>query len=162
MIEQRRAAAQKILAEAEAKRDQVAAALADIEQTRTGFAREREAILAAAPRRRRTSAHTARLEEAATEAAALESAARRAIEKEKEAADKACADHASRLAVEIARRLAARLDGQAMRAAFLDWLLKEIRTLPGAGAANRGGRWRQPGSGQRDGSIRPTKSATGD
>ena len=48
MIEQRRAAAQSMLAEAEAKSKQATAALADIEQTRTGFADEREAILAAA------------------------------------------------------------------------------------------------------------------
>jgi len=33
-------------------------------------------------------------------------------------------------AVEIAERLAARLDGPTVRAAFLDWLLKELRTLP--------------------------------
>ena len=59
-----------------------------------------------------------------------EAAAKAAIEKEKDAADKAWAERASRLAVEIAQRLAARLDGPAVRAAFLDWLLEEIRTLP--------------------------------
>ena len=67
--------------------------------------------------------------EAAKEAASLEAAAKAAIEKEK-AAEKAWAERASRLAVEIAERLAARLDGPAVRAAFLDWLLKEIRALP--------------------------------
>jgi F-type H+-transporting ATPase subunit b len=53
-----------------------------------------------------------------------------AIEREKALADKVCAERASRLAVEIAERLAARLDGPAVRAAFLSWLLREIRALP--------------------------------
>ena len=48
MIEQRRAADARILAEAEAKRNQATAAFADIERTRTGLCGEREAILAAA------------------------------------------------------------------------------------------------------------------
>jgi F-type H+-transporting ATPase subunit b len=52
------------------------------------------------------------------------------IAKEKQAVDKAWAERASRLAVDIAERLAARLDGPAVRAAFLDWLVKEIRALP--------------------------------
>jgi F-type H+-transporting ATPase subunit b len=131
MIEQRRATAQRILAEAEAKRSQATAALAEIERTRAGFAREREAIQAVA-HEAADRARTACLDEAAKEAASLEAAAKMAIEKEKEAADKAWAERASRLAVEIAGRLAARLDGPAVRAAFLDWLLEEIRTLPDA------------------------------
>ena len=129
MIDQRRTAVQKALAEADAKRGLAVAALAEIEQTRAGFAREREAILGAA-RDDAKRAHTACLDKAATEAAALETAAKARIEKEEKAGDKAWADHASRLAVDIAQRLAARLDGPAVRAAFLDWLLKEIRDLP--------------------------------
>jgi F-type H+-transporting ATPase subunit b len=129
MIDQRRAVAQNILAVADAKRSLAVAALAEIEQTRAGFAREREAILGAAYDDAKR-AHTARLDEAAKEAAALETAAKARIEKEREADDKAWAEHASRLAVDIAQRLAARLDGPAVRSAFLDWLLKEIRDLP--------------------------------
>ena len=129
MIEQRRAAAQRILAEAEAKHNQATAAFTDIERTRAGFAGEREAILAAAHEAAER-ARAARLEEVEKQAASLEAVARAAIEKEREAADKACAERASRLAVEIAKRLAARLDGPTVRVAFLDWLLKEIRTLP--------------------------------
>ncbi len=129
MIEQRRATAQRILAEAEAKRSQATVALAEIERTRAGFAREREVILAAAHEAAER-ARAARLEAVEKEAVSLETAARAAIEKDKEAADEAWAERASRLAVEIAKRLAARLDGPAVRAAFLDWLLKEIRTLP--------------------------------
>jgi hypothetical protein len=52
-----------------------------------------------------------RLEEAAREATSLEAAARAAIEKEEEAAGKTCAERTSRRAVDIAERLAARLDG---------------------------------------------------
>jgi F-type H+-transporting ATPase subunit b len=52
------------------------------------------------------------------------------MEKEKSLADKAWSERASHLAVEIAERLAARLDGPAVRASFLSWLLKEIRALP--------------------------------
>jgi len=129
MIEQRRATSQRILAEAEAKRSQATAALADIERTRAGFEQERETILAAAHEAAER-ARAVRLEEATKEAASLEATARAAIEKEKEAAHKALAERASRLAVEIAERLAARLDGPAVRAAFLDWLLEELRTLP--------------------------------
>ena len=132
MIEQRRATAQADLAEAEAKRSQAAAALAEIEQTRAGFAQEREAILAAA----HEAAEQARAARLATGRARrrhrLEAAAKAAIEQEKEAAEEAWAERASRLAVDIAERLAARLDGPAVRAAFLDWLLEEIRTLPEA------------------------------
>ena len=129
MIELRRATAQRIVAEAEAKRSEATAALAEIERTRAGFGREREMILteahATAERER-----TTRLAEAEKEARSLEAATRATIVKEKQAADKAWAERASRLAVDIAERLAARLDGPAVRAAFLDWLVKEIRALP--------------------------------
>jgi F-type H+-transporting ATPase subunit b len=129
MIEQRRATTQNIVDEAEAKRDQATAALAGIELTRAGFAQERDAILAAAHEAAER-ARTARLDEVEKEIAALQAAAKAAMEKEKEAADKVWAERASRLAVEIARRLVARLDGEAVRAAFLGWLLEEIRALP--------------------------------
>jgi len=131
MVEQRRAAAQAMLAEAKARRDAAAAAEAEIERTRTGFAQERETILAAA---HAAAAHlqAAALEKAAADAAALTAAARAAIERERAAAEKAWAERSSSLAVEIARRLASRLDGPAVRAVFLDWLLAEIRRLPEA------------------------------
>ena len=72
MIEQRRAAAQRILAEAEAKHNQATAAFADIERTRAGFAGEREAILAAAHEAAER-ARAARLEEVEKQAASLRS-----------------------------------------------------------------------------------------
>lgn len=130
IIEQRRATALRSLVDVEAKRSQTAAALAEIERTRAGFAQEREAILAAS-REAAERERTARLEVVAREEASLEAAAKAAIENEKEVAEKAWAERASRLAVAIAERLAARLDGPAVHAVFLDWLLKEIQTLPG-------------------------------
>jgi F-type H+-transporting ATPase subunit b len=129
MIEQRRATAQRTLAEAEAKRSEATAAFAEIERTRAGFGREREVILTAA-HDAAEQARIALLAEAAKDAAFLKAAAKAQIEKDKEAAAKVWAERASHLAVEIAERLAARLDGRAVRGAFLDWLLKEIRALP--------------------------------
>jgi F-type H+-transporting ATPase subunit b len=131
MIEQRRTTVQRALADAEAARRAAAAAMGEIEQTRAGFATEREAILAAA-HEESEHARAARLEEAAKEAASLEAAARVSIEKERQAAVAAWAERSSRLAVDIAGRLAARLDGAAVRAAFLEWLIREIRALPSA------------------------------
>src|SRR5580700_2661393 len=71
MIEQRRATAQRTLTDAEAKRSQAAAALAEIERTRAGFAQEREAILTAA-REAAEQAQAACLENATKEATSLE------------------------------------------------------------------------------------------
>ena len=129
MIEQRRATAQQILVEAEKKRSQATDALAEIERTRTGFDREREAVMAAS-RDAAEEARAAILASATKEAAALEASARTAMENERDAAEAAWAERANMLAVEIAGRLVARLDGQVVRAAFLDWLLQEVRSLP--------------------------------
>jgi F-type H+-transporting ATPase subunit b len=131
MIEQRRATAQRTLTEAEAKRSEATAALAEIARTRAGFAQEREAILTAA-HEAAEQARSARLAEAAKAATALEDAAKAAIETAKAASEKMWADRASHLAVAIAERLAARLNGPAVREAFLEWLLDEIRRLPEA------------------------------
>src|SRR5450755_3949180 len=75
MIEQRRAAAQQILAEAQTKSRQAADALAEIERTRAGFDKERETIIAAA-HEAAEQARTALLAAAAKESAALEASAR--------------------------------------------------------------------------------------
>ncbi len=129
MIEQRRATTQQILAEAETKRSRATDALTQIERTRAGFDKERDTIIAAA-HKVAEEARTALLAAAAKEAAALETSARMAIEKERDAAEAAWIERANLLAVEIARRLVARLDGPAVSDAFLDWLLQEIRGLP--------------------------------
>jgi F-type H+-transporting ATPase subunit b len=129
MIAQRRAAARQMLDEAEAARAQAAASLAEIEATRAGFAEERAAILAAA-HDAAEQARAARLAEATQEAAALQASAHATIASERQAAEAAWQSQASELAVNIAQRLAARLGGPAVNAAFLDWLVREIRSLP--------------------------------
>lgn len=129
MIAQRRAAAQKMLADAQAQQQRAGALLAEVTRTRAGFAQEREAILKAA-RDAAAQAREALLQQATKEAEAVAAAARAALAKEKEEADKAWAERASRLALDIARRLAARLDGAAVQDAFLGWLVAEIRNLP--------------------------------
>jgi F-type H+-transporting ATPase subunit b len=64
--------------------------------------------------------------------AALEVAAKTRLAKEAQAAEEAWAARSAHLAVDIAQRLAGRLDGSSVRAAFLDWLLKEVVGLPDA------------------------------
>jgi F-type H+-transporting ATPase subunit b len=129
MIELRRATTRQALADAETTKGKATAALADIEKTRAGFAKEREAILASANEAaEQTSA--ARMAKADKDVAELKTAGTAAIEAEKQAAEKSWTGYAAGLAVDIANRLAARLDGTAVRSAFLDWLIEAIATLP--------------------------------
>ena len=131
MIEDRRAAAQTLLADAEHNRQEAATALAQIVQTRAGLGQERDAILAAA-QATADQAHTARLAQAERDAAALVAASRVAMAKEQAAASEAWPERSNHLAIAIAGRLAARLDGSAIRGAFLNWLLAAIQALPTA------------------------------
>lgn len=129
MIEERRATAIQVMAEADAKRNEANNALVEIERIRSGFDKERESIVAAA----HMSAEQERqalLASAAKEVAALEASAKASIEKDRHVVEQAWMERASRLAVEIAGRLVARLEGPAAGAAFLDVLLREIRALP--------------------------------
>jgi F-type H+-transporting ATPase subunit b len=128
IIETRRVTTRAALAEAEATRTRAAAALAEIEKTRAGFATERETILTAA-RAAAEETRTRLLAEAAQAAAELQANAKAAIERERQAAEAAWSDRSSHLAVEIASRLASRLDGAAVRACFLDWLVTAVGTL---------------------------------
>jgi F-type H+-transporting ATPase subunit b len=129
MIAERRAASQKALAEARVARDEAKAALADIDRTRAGFAAERDKILADA-RAESERASAAKLAEAAQQAAELIAAAKAGIVKDQDAAARAWASRSSDLAVDIAKRLSARLDGPAVRGVFLEWALAAIRALP--------------------------------
>lgn len=131
MIAERRATAQKTLADAEGKRADAVRALADIAKTRASFVEERDAILKAA-QETAEQAKAARLRESASQAAALEEAAKAAVARSRDAAEKAWIERASHLAVDIAQRLAARLDGPAVANTFLNWLLTEIHHLPDA------------------------------
>ncbi|WP_131194507.1 ATPase [Lichenihabitans psoromatis] len=129
LIEQRRRTTQGILDDAETKQKNVTGALADIASTRAGFVKESDDI--------KTAAHlsaeqerAALLADAAKAAAALDVAARASIEKDRSAAATALSQRASTLAVDIAQHLASRLDGAAIQATFLEWLLKAIAAMP--------------------------------
>lgn len=129
IIAERRALSDKTLADIKAESSKAAADLADIAATRAGFAAERAAILTAA-RADAAKSRAAQLAEAATQAAALEATAKARIAAEGDADAKAWGQRSADLGVDIARRLAARLDGPQVRAVFLDWLVKAIATLP--------------------------------
>lgn len=128
MIDLRRTTTQTALSDAEATKAKAAAALTEIETTRAGFAKERETILTAA-REAAEQARTKLLDDAAKAANELETTAKVAIEKERQAAEAAWSDRSSRLAIDIAGRLVARLDTADVRTTFLDWLIKAIDEL---------------------------------
>ncbi len=131
MIEQRRASAQALLDEAKARRDAADAALAEITQRRAGFVEEGEAILRDA-RARAEQARAELLRQAEAEAGVLQAAAQASIEKDRSDAERTWAEKAGALSVSIAAKLAARLDGETVRAAFLQWLVARIGELPEA------------------------------
>jgi F-type H+-transporting ATPase subunit b len=131
IIEQRRPATRAVLAEAEAIRSKAAAALADAEKARAGFGAERDAILRQAHDDAGQAA-AAQLADTATRVAASEAAGAAATAAAQRAAGDAWAERSGHLAVDIAGRLAGRLDGPAVQASFLAWLLDQLRALPDA------------------------------
>ncbi len=131
MIAKRQAAAQAIVDAAARQQAQSASARAEFAATRAGFAAEHDQILAAA-HTEADHARAALLDEARGQAAALMKTAHDDIQAERRAAETRWAADASRLGVDIARRLAGRLDGTAVRSAFLDGLVAAIAALPEA------------------------------
>ncbi len=129
MIEQRRTSVQQTVADAEASRTKAAAALADVERTRAGFGAERDKILADAHEVAERE-HAATVGDATKQAAALLATAKMEIEKEWTDAEAGWNERSSQLAVDIAGRLAHRLEGPSVQAAFLDWLVGAIQALP--------------------------------
>jgi F-type H+-transporting ATPase subunit b len=131
MIEQRRVATQHAIDAAAAKDAKATAALEDIAKTRAGFEAERGSIMDAAHTEAETQ-HTARLDQAQTEATALTEAAGKQAAKDATEAERAWTGRAGNLAVDIAGRLLAPLDGPALRGVFLGRLVEQIRALPQA------------------------------
>ncbi len=125
LIEQRRQQAQDLLEQARRDREAAAQALAEAQKRSDGFAQEREAILAAA---RQEAGETRRvlLEQAQAEAAEARVAAEAEVARRRQDSEQEWAGQAGRLAIAIAGRLAARLDGAAVRAAFLRWLIDKL------------------------------------
>ena len=114
---------------ADAKRAEAEAALRANAATRANFEKERQDILAAA-RQSADSEREALLAAGRTEATAARSAAEAALAAEQAAAQAAWQERASRLAVEVARRLLQRLDQPSVRAAFLADLCTTIGAMP--------------------------------
>ncbi len=129
MIAQRKALADKTVADRSALDRQAAQAEADAAKTRGGFAAERAALLTEAELEAGRARDTL-LAQARTEAAAFQTAAKAAVQAGQDAARRAWSDRSNELGVEIAGRLVARLDGDTVQAAFLDWLVAAIAALP--------------------------------
>jgi F-type H+-transporting ATPase subunit b len=129
MIEGRHQQAQSLLDQAQADRAAAAKALAEAQTRSAGFAQERETILAQA-RAEAAEARRGLLAEAEAEAAQARAAAQEALARQSVEAEQAFAAQAGRLAVQIAGKLAARLDGEAVRAAFLRWLVEKLAQEP--------------------------------
>ena len=131
MIAQRRDAAQAALAEAKASDSKAKAALADVERTRAGFAAEHAGILKQA-HDAATKADAATQAAASTKVAALEAAGTAAIAASQKASEKQWADRSAQLAVDIAGKLAGRVDAPAVQSSFLAYLLDHLRAMPEA------------------------------
>ena len=128
MIEQRRAATQHDLDAATQKQTQANAALADIEHIRAGFAAERDAILAKA-REAAEQAQAASLGDTEAQIEAIKTKAAAVSDQANHDVEAAWTERASQLAIDIATHLAGRLDGPAVNAAFLGWLVSAIGAL---------------------------------
>jgi F-type H+-transporting ATPase subunit b len=128
MIAERQARSATLLSEAEATRAEADAALAELEATRAAIAAERDALLAAA-REDAEAARAALIGAAQAEADALHDTAKDARVRAASALKAAALEDAQGLALTIAGKLAARLDGAAVDAAFLGWLVQAVEDL---------------------------------
>ena len=124
MIEQRRARGRPHARRGRAKRAEAAAAAAEAVKARAGFAAEREAILAAARDGRRSGERDAPQHEADRPGGAKSRRRRRAAMAARASGAPSALSPTGRAVsrLEIAGRLAGRLDAGAVRAAFLDGL----------------------------------------
>ncbi len=128
MIDARQSAAATLLDKAKARRSEAEAALTEVEATRAGLAAERDASLAAA-RKDAAAVRDTLLAAARAEADALNDSAKSARVRAAETLKAAAREDAKGLALTIAGRLVARLDVDALDAAFLGWLVQGIADL---------------------------------
>ena len=137
IIAQRGATTAAMLDEAAKRETKIAAEEANIAQVRRSFADERAALLAAAQADVEEMRRHAEAD--ATDAAhKLKMTIRERMAGEQASARSALQKEAASLAVDIAARLVARLDTQALRSAFLDGALKEVAALPEMARRNPG------------------------
>lgn len=134
LIVKRQDTARQLLDDATRRKQEAEAALAEAAHARDGLSQEREAMLADA-RKQALQVREAELAQAREQEQAMLDQGRSALEKEHTQAERLWSERAADLGVDIAGRLAARLSGQAVQAAFADWLLAEIRALPAASLA---------------------------
>lgn len=128
IIAQRQADAKAVIEDLRQKQAAADLALGSIAHTRAGFAREREAVIAQAQREAEAVRQTT-LAKAQAEVEAIRAAAAAALARQADGARVARNAEAARLAVAIARRLAARLEGEAVQAAFRDGLVAEVAAM---------------------------------
>ncbi len=129
IVAKRQQQANKLLADAARARQEAVDARAAAEKANTEIAAEREKLL--------TQAHSAAesekqnlLAQLSAEIARRRAEAEAAIARDRLAAEAAIINHASNLAVEIARRLLERLSCQNILDAFVDEICRKLRTLP--------------------------------
>lgn len=137
IVGERQAKAVKLLEDAEAVKSKAEAErkAAEEEAARLGASRS-EAVKAAASAAEAEKASI--LAEARSEADRLRTAAKAEIERAKESEAIAVADRASRLAVDIASKVLARLPEEVRVSGFLDGLAKGLAALPEASRADMG------------------------
>lgn len=128
MIDKRRDQVDETLANAEKARRKVEAAQADVARVRAGFDAEREEVLSRA-REEAREAKDNLLAQARNEAERIRQDAEEATRRERASAERAWADSASRLAVEIARRLLSTTEAGQAQAGLLDGLMEELSGL---------------------------------
>jgi F-type H+-transporting ATPase subunit b len=133
-IARRQQAAQALLDAGEAAQAKADAALAEVTGARAGIVAEREAVLTQA-RAAAEAATKVTLAEARTQAETLRTAARTAIDRDRDAARKATAAQAAALSAEIAARLLERFNTPAVQVAFLTQLIEAIAGLSEADRA---------------------------
>jgi len=128
LIIERRDSAARLLSDAAAVRQAADAALAEAARKRDAIDQERTGLIADAQRAARVERDN-RLAETRVEIEKLRSDAAAAIRRDRAAADLAITSHAEELAIEIARRLLARLPPEAGSDVFVGELCGQLRAL---------------------------------
>ncbi len=128
IIDRRRAAVDKLIADASAVRDRAQAAEAEVLQRRQTLAAEAARIVADAQARAEAE-RSAVLQRAADERAAQQAQAEAGIARERASMQSSVLDQAAKLAIVIARRLLARVRADVVTTALLDDLRPELDKL---------------------------------
>ena len=129
VVAKRQAEAEKLLSDAAAARQEAADTRTEVAKVRAGIGAERDRLISEAQKAARVEKETL-LTEASQEISKRHGEAEAAIARDQAAADHATIERAGELAVDIARRLLARIPADASATAFLDGLCAELRALP--------------------------------